>query len=467
MDRALLDVEDGPLHMHVGVVAVFAGGGLVDPGGALDVRAVRASISASLAQVPRFRQRVHELPLLGSVWMEDPDFRIDRHVIHTAVPRPGTRAQLDALAGRLFSQRLDRERPLWEMWLVEGLEDGRFAVITKAHHAMLDGVEAVGVLAALFSFAPRQIEIGGDTRTGVRDEARVDRNALARALIDQRISELPKAAARVRDLFSVQGRRRLRDALEGGVRVARDALTPTPVTALNPARIGPERAFGGRRLPLERMKQVRRASGATLNDVALAVVTQTLRRHLTRRGTDVRGLEVRALVPVNIRGREDAVAAKRTGNHVAMLVVALPVGEADPRRALERIHERSKALKEGSHEIEAAQLAEELSELGPDGLLGVVFSIGLRLLPFQVVATNVPGPPVPLYLGPAKLEALYPLVPLFARQSLGVALVSYDGGMFVGVNADRAAVPDLEQVLDDLEQTERALAEAVLGPDAR
>jgi WS/DGAT/MGAT family acyltransferase len=198
----------------------------------------------------------------------------------------------------------------------------------------------------------------------------------------------------------------------------------------------------------------------TLNDVALAIVTGTLRRHLVRRGTDVTDLELRALVPVNLRGREDGNAAHRTGNHVAMLVVTLPVGEPDPARRLACIHERTMALKDGSHEIEAAQLVEEISDLGPDGLMGMVFSIALRFLPFHVVVTNVPGPPVPLYLGPAKLETLYPLVPLFARQSIGVAMVSYDGGFFVGVNAERDAVPDLDDVLDDIEASERELREA-------
>lgn len=459
LDRAFFDIEEGPLHMHVGAVAVFESGGLVRPDGGLDADALRHYIAASLDGVPRFRQRVHFLPMLGTVWLDDPDFRIDYHVRHSAVPRPGTPAQLMALAGRIFSQRLDRERPLWEMWLIEGLEGGRFAILTKAHHAMLDGVAGIGVLTTLFSLAPGAIE---ERRPSERPRATPPRRRdVARALFEQRIAELPEVRSRLSVLAEPTGRERVRHALDGAVQMVRDATMHTPPTPLNPDRIGPHRAFGGRRLALEGLKTIRRASGATLNDVALAVVTGALRRHLERRSVEVTGLSLRALVPVNLRTRESAEAASRTGNHVAMLVVSLPVGEADARRRLERIREHTAALKQGSHEVEAAQLVEEIGDLGPDGLMGLVFNVALHMLPFHVCITNVPGPPVPLYLGPAKLESIFPLVPLFARQSLGVAMISYDGGLFVGVNADLDAVPDLDAVLGDLEASEADLARAL------
>lgn len=462
LDRAFLDIESGPLHMHVGAVAVFDGTGLVGPDGALDAATLRHHVAASLARVPRFRQRVHALPPLGTAWLDDPDFRIDFHVRHTSVPRPGTRAQLDALAGRLFSQRLDRERPLWEMWLVEGLENGRFAIVTKAHHAMLDGVEGIGVLAALFSFSPGAL----GTSTPSQLPPRTRRRTLARALFAQRVQELPVIGARMRELVLPAGRERLRSAVRGALHMVKDATTRTPPTPLNPDRIGPHRAFGGRRIALEGLKTTRRAAGTTLNDVVLAVVAGALRKHLVRRGTNVDGLVLRALVPVNLRGRESDSARQRTGNHVSMLVVPLPVGEADPCARLRFVHEHAAALKEGSSEVEAGQLVEEIGDLGPEGLVGLVFAVALRMLPFHVVITNVPGPPVPLYLGPSKLEALYPLVPLFARQSVGVALLSYDGGLFAGINADLDRVPDLEALLDDVVASERELREAVVGPES-
>lgn len=460
LDRAFFDIEEGPLHMHVGAIAVFEGGGLVRSDGGLDAEALRRYLGASLDGVPRFRQRVHFLPMLGTVWVDDPDFRIEYHVRHTAVPRPGTMAQLHALAGQVFSERLDRERPLWEMWLVEGLEGGRFAIITKAHHAMLDGVAGVGVLMALFSLAPGPID--GRRSTRQEKERPPGRWEIARALLDQRVAELPAIGSRIAGLARPDGRSRVRHALDGTFQMVRDALGRTPPTPLNPHRIGPHRAFGGQRLDLERLKAIRRASGATLNDVALAVVTGALRRHLLRRGADVRGLSIRALVPVNLRGRESAGTASRTGNHVAMLVVSLPIGQDDARARLERIREHTSALKQGSHEVEAAQLIEEIGDLGPEGLMGAIFGVALHLLPFHVCITNVPGPPVPLYLGPAKLETLYPLVPLFVRQSLAFAMVSYDGGFYVGVNADADAVPDLDAVLADLAASEDELA-ASLG----
>jgi WS/DGAT/MGAT family acyltransferase len=459
LDRAFFDIEEGPLHMHVGAVTVFEGGGLVRPDGGLDAAALRNYLGASLDQVPRFRQRVHFLPMLGTVWLDDPHFRLDYHVRHTAVPRPGTMDQLMSLAGRVFSQRLDRERPLWEMWLVEGLEGGRFALITKAHHAMLDGIAAVGVLTALFSLAPGAIDARQSRPpTTVTPPSRWE---IARALLDQRVAELPVIGSRIADLGKPTARQRVRHALEGALQMAKDAIGRTPPTPLNPERIGPYRAFGGRRLVLEELKQIRRATNATLNDVALAVVTGALRRHLLRRGVDVEGLTLRALVPVNLRGRESASTAERAGNHVAMLVVALPVGEPDARRRMELVREHTAALKQGSHEVEAAQLAEEIGDLGPEGLISLVFNVALHMLPFHVCVTNVPGPPVPLYLGPAKLEVIFPLVPLFARQSLGVAMVSYDGGLFIGVNADLDAVPDLPAVLADLDASAAELAQAV------
>lgn len=457
LDRAFLTIESGPLHMHVGAVAIFEGGGLVGPDGALDIATLRSAIARAVAPHPRFRQHVHTFPLLGAVWNDDPHYRLDFHVRHTAIPRPGTDAQLRALAGRLFSQRLDRERPLWEIWLVEGLAGGRFAMITKAHHAMLDGVAGMGLLASLFSLEPVGVEA-----TAAGEPARPEgtgRLELARSLFRRRVDELPKVRARVRELLSAEGRGRARHAIEGALDLLKSGTRSAGATPLNPDTIGPHRAFDGLRLELERLKGVRRALGGTLNDVVLAMVTGAVRRHLQRRGIEPGSVaDLRALVPVNLRPRD---ASDSHGNRVAMLIAHLPIGEADPRKRLEAIRAHTSELKTGSHEVEAAELVEELADLGPDGLIGVIFQAALQFLPFHVVVTNVPGPPFPLYLGAAKLLELYPLVPLFARQSFGIALASYDGGLFVGVNADLDALPDLAELMKDIVAAEAELVALV------
>jgi WS/DGAT/MGAT family acyltransferase len=447
LDHAFLAIESGPLHMHVGAVAIFEGGSVLAEDGALDIATLRAAVAASLRSLPRFRERVRRFPLLGEIWASDPDFDLDYHVRHTAVPRPGRVEQLHALAGRVFSQRLDRERPLWELWLVEGLEHRRFAVIAKAHHAMLDGVAGMGLLASLFSLTPDALPPTGATTPRVHSSSRRD---LA-ALLTARVQDLTALPTRLLELTTT-ARGQVRDAIAGGVEVVKIALgslgerRPTP---LNPDRIGPHRVFAGVTLSLEDLKRARRALGCTLNDVALAVVTGALRRFLEARAIDPGEVgALRALVPVSLRARGNGPAA---GNRVAMLLAQLPIDEADPRQRIARIAAHTAALKRDSHEVEAAELVEELAELGPRSLMGLLFRVAQHLLPFHVVVTNVPGPTVPLYLGPAKLERLYPLVPLFARQSVGIALLSYDGALHVGLDADRGAVPDLGALASAIE----------------
>jgi len=314
----------------------------------------------------------------------------------------------------------------------------------------------VGLCGARFSLGPATI-----SRTSVRRPRMEEPSArhYVAALFRRRVEELPMLRKRLVELATT-GRSQVRTALEGGLEMAKSALgsfgeaRPTP---LNPDAIGPHRSFAGVSLSLEDLKRARRALGCTLNDVALSVVTGALRRFFESRGIDPGEVgELRALVPVNLRPRDGAAHAG--GNHVAMLIAHLPVDEPDPKKRVARIAAHTATLKGQSHEIEAAELVEELADLGPESLIGLVFDAALHFLPFHVVVTNVPGPPVPLYLGPSKLERLYPLVPLFARQSVGIALVTYDGGLYVGLNADRRSVPDLATLVTALEDAAREIA---------
>lgn len=460
LDRAFLTIESAAHPMHVGAVAIFEGGGLVAPDGALDVAALKRVIAARLPYLPRFRQRVRHVPFLGAVWVRDPRFRLEHHVHHVALPRPGSRAQLDELGGRIFAQRLDRARPLWEMWLVEGLEAGRFAIVIKAHHAMVDGIAAMAMLGALLSFgsAPVPPELPPDEPV-VEPEPR----EIARALLAQRLERLQALRRRASSLADATERSRLSATLGGVVELVsgllrRDHAAPT---ALNPRRTGPYRVFSGVRMPLEPLKEVRRAWGGTLNDVALSIAVGALARHLERRGQAPRANDtLRALVPVSLRPKGTTVSA---GNDVAMLLAVLPVGERDVRARHDAVVRTTQHMKASSHEADAVELVENLGEMGPADLLGALFDAALHLRPFEVVVTNVPGPPVDLFFGPARLAELLPLVPLFAGQSLAIAVATYAGSFFVGVNADPDAVPDLAFLLRDVEASAEELVRAALG----
>jgi WS/DGAT/MGAT family acyltransferase len=456
-DQAFLDIEEASMGMHVGSTLVFEGGDLVRADGGLDGRRLGALIAAGIDGVPRFRQCVREVPGLGSVWVDDAHFRLDDHLRHTALPRPGTFEQLMTLSGRVFAQPLDRRKPLWEVWLVEGLEGGKFALIVKAHHAMVDGVAGIGVLASLFRTEPSEDEpppsdwqprpVPGTLQLARSLAAERVRGVAglfhqARVLLDHRDEAIAKAG----------------DVASGLVETLREGLSPADATALNPAALSPHRVFGGVRLDLGRVREVKRQLEGTINDVALAAVTGGLRRYLARRGDPVDSFhDFRAMVPVNLRPRQ-GVAAAGMGNHVSLVLARLPIDEADARRRFDRVKQVFEHLKGESHEIEGAALIEQIGDMGGPNVVSLVFKTTLRLRAFNVVVTNVPGPSIPLYLGTSRMEAMWGLVPLFSHQGIGIALVSYHGGLFVGLHGDPEAVADLAAVGQDIEQSFEELA---------
>jgi len=454
LDRAFLTVESAALPMHVGAVAIFEGAGLVGADGSLDVEAVRRVVAGALGGTPRLRQQLHKVPLLGAAWCPASGCALAQHVRHVAVPRPGTPSQWHALVGHLFGLPLDPRRPLWELWAVEGIEGGRFALVAKVHHAMTDGVAGIGVLAGLLTLAPRAIEPvapvdgAGPPPPGAGE--------VARELLAHRLAQLPRLGARLVALATSERARAFRSA-RGLVHLLRRALEPAAPRPLSSRAVGPRRAFASARWPLARVQEIRRALGGTVNDAVLAIVAGGLRRHLHARG-DAPPETLRALVPVNLRRGGDA-----PGNRIAMVLAHLPVGLADPRARHAAVRADTAALKQASHEVEAIELVEELADLGPTSLVGVAFAAALHLRPFDLVVTNVPGPPVPFYLGPARLAELYPMVPLFAHQSVGIALLSYCGEIFVGVHTDEDAIPEPAALAAHLREAERELHAAALG----
>jgi diacylglycerol O-acyltransferase len=450
LDASFLYAEDRTRAMHVGGVMTFA----PDEGAAFDMDAFAALIGRRLALVPRYRQKVREVPgHLGlPVWVDDPAFDLDYHVRRSALPRPGSDEQLRALVGRLIARRLDRSRPLWEIYLVEGLSEGRFAVVTKTHHAMVDGLASMDVGALLLDTTP-------EPRETAADEWRPAPEPSALALATDAVVEAWRRPQTVLDVAARAGSdvREVVAQVERAMATLVSAAGARPVQPLN-AVTGEQRRFATARTTLADHRAVRsgggrngggrngggRNGGGTVNDVVLAVVTGALRRWMMTRGEPLQdGASVRALVPVSIRARRGAAPA--VGNSISAYFVDLPVGEGDPLRRLSLVSAAMAAHKASGQAVGATTLI-RLAGLAPPTL----HSVGVRLASqfssqvYNVLVTNVPGPPRPLYAMGARMLDMYPVVPLAGGQAVSIGITSYDGGMHYGLNADRDAMPDVD-----------------------
>jgi WS/DGAT/MGAT family acyltransferase len=462
LDATFLEIETPSVHMHVGAVAVFAGGALATPEGGLDMERIRALSEPALSRSPRFRMRLERVPLFGRwVWVDDPSFRVDYHLRATALPEPGDARQLKRMAGRIFSQKLDLRRSPWEMWFIEGLEGGRFAVLSKVHHCMVDGVSSADLLGGF-------IAASGDEAAARSAPRYVPRPApgAARLLADElaRRARLPWRAAAAGIHLA---RAPVRSAGEMG-RAAHavgsallQALGSASTTPLNDA-VGPYRRFDWTRTDLAKVRETKERFGATVNDLALAVVAGAMRRFLERRGVDPDGLDFRALLPVSVRTPDQH---RKLGNRVAFLIARLPVEEADPRRRIQRVMETTRRLK-ASDVVEGGELVEGASEWTLTNVIAQLSRLAARTRAYNMVVTNVAGPKAELHLLGAHLEEVYPLVPLFSNQALGIALFSYGESLFWGFNADWDAVPDLHEVVGDVEEELEALAKLEPGGGA-
>ena len=444
LDATFLEIESPSVHMHVGSVHLFEGGFLRTPDGGLDIERIRTMAEPALRRSARFRQRVERIPLFGHpVWIDDERFKLEYHLRHTALPEPGDARQLKRLAGRIFSQKLDPNRPLWEMWFVEGLEDDRFAVIMKAHHCMIDGVSGADLLAGFMQGGAAQPEEATSPRWMQRPPpggARLVADELARrASLPLKAVRAGLAAAR-NPLRALEGAREGVGAVAEALGAGLGSASPTPLND----DIGPYRRFDWTRFDLPAVKEVKNRLGGTVNDVVVAVVSGAVRRFLQRRAVDVDGLDFRAMLPVNVRSEDQH---GKLGNRVAFLMARLPVDEKDPARRFARVVETTRGLKESST-VEGGEILEELADWTATGLFTGVTRLAARTRSFNMVVTNVPGPQFPVSILGAKMLEIYPLVPLYSNQALGIALFSYDGSLFWGFNADWDAVPDLHDLVE-------------------
>jgi len=451
LDVSFLYLESPTTPMHVGGVTTFQ-----IPETGFDHARLVELISRRIALVPRYRQKVRWVPgrLANPVWVDDEDFDVTYHVRRSALPRPGTDAQLRELVGRLQSRQLDRQRPLWEIYLVEGLDRGRVAIVTKTHHAMVDGVSAVDIGTVMLDVAATPRDVPDDDWQPARGPGPV---ALVAGAVGDLVRRPTHAAESLRG--AVLDARATADrvaGVAGGVLSSlRSMARPAPGSPLN-ARIGEQRRFGMAATDLQDHRRIRTAHGGTVNDVVLATVTGALRAWLLTRGEPVTPhTTVRAMVPVSVR--QPGVAA--AGNRVSSYFVDLPVGEGS---AVMRLHQVSHAMrghKESGESVGADALV-QLSGFAPPTMhaLGARVASSMTRRVFNLVVTNVPGPQYPLYAAGARMLQMYPVVPLAKGQAVSIGVTSYDGGVYYGLNADRDAMPDVDVLAACLED---ALAELV------
>ncbi|MEA2380233.1 MAG: diacylglycerol O-acyltransferase / wax synthase [Solirubrobacteraceae bacterium] len=449
LDASFLHQEGPSSHMHVGAIARFEG---PPPPFAelLDMLRMRLHL------VPRYRQRLQVPPAATGrpLWIDDPTFNLEYHVRRTALPRPGTERQLLRLTARIFSQQLDRDRPLWELWMVEGLEDGGFALISKSHHAMIDGVAGVDIAQVLFDLSPAPAEIDHPDEAWSPEPEPSPARVLAAGtlgLLRTGVRTAVHAAAALRDPGAAI--HAAREAAEGLGEIVWAGLNPAPETPLN-VEIGPHRRYAVVRTDLRDFKTVKAAFGGTVNDVVLTVVSGALREWLHSRSVRTEGLELRALVPVSIRGTQDRGAL---GNRIAAMRGPLPVYIEDPVERLAAVRATMDGLKESKQAIGAEVLA-NVQNFAPPTVLAQASRLNFSTRLFNLIVTNVPGPQFPLYVLGRELLDVFPVAFLPRDHALAIAIMSYNGQMTFGLLGDYDAMPDIDELADGIETS---LAELV------
>ncbi|WP_245700436.1 WS/DGAT/MGAT family O-acyltransferase [Geodermatophilus siccatus] len=427
--------ENTPL--HVGSVAVFEGP-------APSYGDVVRLLLGKLPLVPRYRQRVRRVPLdLGRpLWVDDPHFQILYHVRHTAVPSPGGEEQLRNLAGRVLGQRLDLAKPLWELWLVEGLEDGRWALISKVHHCMVDGIAGTDLMQLMFDLTP-------DATHGEPQDWAPQRNPSSLEVVAGAVQDA--VTHPLRELTRLSGTEGVRGAGRNAVRAGRSLATGVPSMARQLATptarslngpIGPHRRWAWTDAEFDELKGVRTALGGTVNDVVLAAITRGFRDLLERRGSLRQGLVVRSMVPISVR---QADQRGQLDNQISAVFVDLPVGEPDPVARLTSVRRQMDEHKKVLQAVDARSIIAMGDFVAPTLLsMGVRAALAAGQMWCQAVTTNVPGPRVPLYVLGRRMCSAHAYVPIAGGTRVSIGIFSYLNTMTFGINADFDAFPDVD-----------------------
>ena len=446
LDTSFLHIEDHVSHMHIASVTIFEG---PPP----PFRDIVDMVDAKLDLVPRYRQKIKFVPFeLGRpVWIDDPHFNIEYHLRHTALPAPGGESELRKLVGRVMAQQLDRSKPLWEIWVVEGLDDGRWAILAKTHHALVDGVSGTDLLAVIMDIDPDAARPASSTWEPHPEPSGLE--LVVEAIENFMLSpyeQVRAARAQTRAMRRAAGY-----ALEvaSGLFSLSGLVRPMPLSSLN-GPLGPHRRYAWASTSVDDIKRVRKSLGGTFNDVVLACITNGFRELLLSRDENIERV-VRTLVPVSVRPRDAAGKAVGDGtyeNRVSAMFAELPVDIDDPVLRLHTITEQMKDLKHSKQAL-AGEALTSMSGFAPPMLLALGMRLATRAGQRNVntVTTNVPGPQFPLYAAGRRMIRAYPYVPLGGQMRLGIAIFSYDGEVNFGITGDYDSTPDIDVLAGGIE----------------
>jgi diacylglycerol O-acyltransferase len=453
LDASFLYLERPVMHMHVAALSVFDPS--TRPGGRLRFEDVEAVMASRMHMLPRFRHKVRTVPLnLGlPVWVDDPHFDLDFHLRRAAVPSPGGRHELTEYVQRILSRPLDRTKPLWEMYVIEGLEDGHVATLLKVHHAMIDGISGMHLAAALWDLSAEAPPIPSASRWDPEPEPSPE--DLVRGTWEEATTHPVRALT---DAVEFARRQPAIAALNvgtvlSGVRAVLD-MGARPVSPFD-VEIGPNRRFAIADAPLQRLKDVKNALGGTVNDVVLTAVGGALHELLRGRKEPTRGRSLRAMVPVSVRAAGDATI----GNRVAPALVDIPVGAMGAKRRLAEVRKGTEHLKSSMMALSADSII-SLGAYAPGGLLAAAARAASLGPFFNLVVSNIPGPQQPMYFAGARLVASYPSLPLNRNSALSIACSSLAGTMAFGVTGDWDAMPDVQILAVGIERSLEELAKA-------
>ncbi len=455
LDSTFLHLENDVGHMHIASVGIFEG---PQP----PFADIVAMIESKLALVPRYRRVVRHVPLeLGRpVWVDDPHFNIEYHVRHTALPAPGGEAELRKLVGRVMSQALDRAKPLWEIWVVQGLEDGHWSVLAKTHHAMVDGVSGTDLLALIMDLSPEPVTplplewVPEPAPSGLQLASQASIELLCSPY--EQVQALRSAAAVPRQALG-----QLREVVKG-LSAMTGLVRRPPASSLN-GPIGPHIRYAWASTTVADIKTIRKELGGTFNDVVLAAITNGFRELLLARGESVDRV-VRSLVPVSVRPRDDRGRAVGDGtlqNKVSAMFAELPVSIADPGERLGAVSSQMEGLKESKQAL-AGEALTSMSGFAPPMLLALGTRLSSRLPQRNVntVTTNVPGPQLPLYVCGRRMLKAFPYVPLAGQIRIGIAIFSYNGEVNFGVTGDYDTTADVDVLCRGIEDGIKQLLKA-------
>jgi len=441
-DASFIYLETPAVHQHVGGLAILDPS--TRPDGGLRLEHLIEVVSSRLHLVPRFRQKVvlPPLPVARPVWIDDPNFDLDFHMRRAALPKPGGRLELIDYVQRVISRPLDRTKPLWELYLIEEMQDGLTAILTKVHHAMIDGIAAIDLASAVYDFTPEPQILAPVVWAPEQEPSAVDllRDALAdqlthpvRSVLELAGRTLMTPSRVAREFAELAGG--LLDVMSGGM-----FAPPSPFNR----RVGPNRRFAMVEAPVQTFRDIKRSLGGTVNDAVLSTVAGGLHRLFRRRKEATKDRTLRAMVPVSVRSKDERGAM---GNRVSSIVVDLPIGQMSAKKRLTLISEKTRYLKDSNYAL-GAEFLMNIGTWAPPTIHAMAARLAARSRLINLVVSNVPGPQVPMYIAGAKLLAQYPIMPIAESMGLSIAVTSLAGTMAFGITADWDTVPDIEFLAD-------------------